>query len=477
MIIMNRERLKTLILSILVIMSILFTQRIWFYSPIRILQSQDSFREKEIAKAIEVRNQLIAPEKTILSFGGNYYTVTSSNTDKVWRQSKKVLEEYFSGEPIVKATTNERYREARKLKSIELKFGENIPSILISSTFNTLDNKIVRDIKEINKILIPAFNRGIIYIGGEEDHLYEVKLEEYEDNRLLLDFIDDFSRKSHEKYYPLFADVNNDIIMPLSYNTPVPQIFVESKINVNDDNNIIEHAKGFFNENLDFVKTIKETSGATIFMYGYGEKGVRINNRGRLEYNEEISSLSSSNVVASLDTAIDFMLKKQQKFPENLYLKEIKNIQKDENKGYYFGFSYRVGGLPVEFHMNNMSHPIEIEVYGDNVSSYRSFIREAMKLQGVTDKSAVLLPQKIIEDHITLLKEEYIKDVEEEDLHDKEMIRNIEENISSIQMIYYDSLEENRMQLLKPVWKIVIGNRQYYFNSYDGKLLHSGPLE
>lgn len=475
MINMNREQVKTLILTILVIMSIIFTQKIWFHSPIRILQSQASYLERETAKIVETRNQLMMPEKATLSLGGNYYTMLSADTENVWKESKKVLEEYFIKEPEIRHISQERYREVRRLKSVELEFGRNIPSILISSIFDTLDNKIITDIKTINKILIPAFNRGSIYIWEEEDIFYEVRLGEHNDSSVLLDFIDDFSTRSHEKYYPLFGDVNNDVVMPLRFTTPIPQVFVESQINANSDSDIINHAKGFFNENLDFVKTIKETSGATMFMYGYGEKGVRINNRGRLEYNEEIGSIASTNVVASLDTAIDFMMEKQQELPESAYLKEIQNIN---NKGYYFGFGYRIGGFPVAFNMNNMVHPIEVEVYGDKVRSYRSFIREDMNFSEVSGSDLMLLPQKIIEDHIQLLKEDYIADISEEEIPDEqEIIRRIEENISSVEIVYYDTLEENSRQLLTPSWRIVIGNKEYYFDSYEGKLLHSNPLK
>ncbi|SET01398.1 Two-component signal transduction system YycFG, regulatory protein YycH [Natronincola peptidivorans] len=467
---MNREQLKTLILTLLIIMSVVFTQQIWFHSPIAILQSEASSQERQL-KNIEKKKEVIMPKRGIVSFGNNYHTIISTDIEELWTASKVILEDFFTGEPEVISTTYDKYRENNRLKSIELEFGKNISSVLVGSVFDTVDNKIVMNIKEVKKILIPALNRGVIYIVGKEDHVYEVKLDNHQENRFLLALIDDLQTANHIKYYPLFADVDNYTVMPLSYQQSTPQVFVESNINVENEQMVIEEVKSFFNESLDFVKTIRETSGAIVFMYGYGEKGVRINNRGRLEYTEEIRNFSSSNVVTALEIAIEFV-EDHGGFPEDAYLKEIRY---EEKKGYYFGFGYRIEGLPVAFNSGNLAHPIEIEVYGDKVRSYRSLIRKGKNLPNVSPTNYTLLPQKIIEDHIELLKADYLADIEEKDLlEEKEILNYIERNIAQMELVYYDTLEDARIQLLIPTWKIKINKRVYYFSSYDGKLLHSG---
>lgn len=467
---MNREQIKTLILTLLIIMSIVFTQKIWFYSPLKILQSEASFKERQASTILETRGQLVIPEQAIVSFGNNNYTIISSNMEGIWRETRDVLSQYFNGEPEVTPSTYEKYRENSRLKSIELQFGKNIPSVLVSSVLDTVDNKVVSSIKEIRSILIPTLNRGIIYIVGKDNNIYEIKLDDYAENRQLMAYIDNLQTTNYVRYYPLFADVGNYTVMPLNYEKSTPKVFVESEIKVDDEEAVIERAKSFFNENLDFVKTIKETSGAVVFMYGYGEKGVRISNRGRLEYTEEVGSITSNNVVTALDAAIDFAID-HGGFPEDSYLKEIKQ---EDKKGYYFGFGYRIEGLPVEFNNPNLVHPLEIEVYGDKVKNYRSFVREEMTLANVPASEPTQLPQKVIEDHIELLKTDYLTDMEEvQQLEDKEVLSYIEKNISEAELVYYDTTENTRRQLLIPAWKIKIDKRVYYFNSYDGELLHS----
>ncbi|KJF26345.1 two-component system activity regulator YycH [Clostridium aceticum] len=467
---MSREKMKTLILAILIIMSIVFTQKIWFYSPIKMLQSEASFKEKQTAKITEIRNELVIPERVEVSFGNSYYTIISSDVEKVWEASRSILFQYFTADVEVVPTTLERYKENSWLKSVELEFGRNIPSVLVASVFDTVDNKIVNNIKEIRKILIPTLNRGVIYIVGKDNNVFEVRMENYQEDRQLLSFLDKLQDSSYIRYYPLFIDVGNPTLMPLSYDVAIPEIFVESEIDVKDESMVTEKVKSFFDDSLDFVKTIKETSGATVFMYGYGEKGVRINNRGRLEYNEEVRSISSSNVVNALDVAIEFVLQQEGGFPEGAYLKEIRQV----NKGYYLGFNYRIDGLPVVFHTNNMTHPIEIEVYGNKVKSYRTFTRKKMNFPDVPINSKILLPQQIIEEHIDLLKYNYLKDQDvEEPKSDKEVLSYIERSITKTEVLYYDTIEEASTQLLVPVWRIKIDAREYYFNTYDGKLLYS----
>ncbi|AOY75332.1 two-component system activity regulator YycH [Clostridium formicaceticum] len=468
---MNREQTKTLILAMLIIMSIVFTQKIWFYSPIKILQSEASFKEQQTAKIIETRNQLIVPERAEVSFGNSYYTTISSDIEKIWEASKNILSQYFTEEVEVIPITLEKYKENSRLKSVELEFGKNIPSVLVASIFDTVDNKIVNGIKEIRKILIPSLNRGVIYIIGKDNNVFEVRTQAYQESRQLFNFLDELQSMNYIRYYPLFIDVENPTLMPLSYENPIPEIFVESQIDVTNETMITEKVKSFFDDNLDFVKTIKETSGAIVFMYGYGEKGVRINSRGRLEYSEEIGSISSSNVMTALDTAIEFILQQERDFPEGAYLKEIRQ----DNKGYYLGFGYRMNGLPVAFHSNNIVHPIEVEVYGNKVRYYRTFIRRKMNFPDAPIKGNVLLPQQIIEEHIDLLKNNYLKDNNiEEQRDDKEILSYIERNITKVEILYYDTVENNRNQLLEPAWRIKIAEREYYFNTYDGELLYSG---
>ncbi|MCK9268505.1 MAG: two-component system activity regulator YycH, partial [Alkaliphilus sp.] len=131
---MNRERLKTLILSILVIMSIILTRQLWFPSPVNILGLGGKAGKDSDKTVIEERKNIISPKTVVVSFGAgdrkkNYYTILSHNIDSAWDQSKNILEDYFLGDPEITPIEHDIYVQANTLKSVELEFGDNMPSV------------------------------------------------------------------------------------------------------------------------------------------------------------------------------------------------------------------------------------------------------------------------------------------------------------------------------------------------------------
>lgn len=447
---MNRERLKTLILSILVIISVILTQQLWFPSPVNTLKMGAGANKDSHMTVIEERKNIVSPKTIIVSFGvgdrkKNYYTILSSDIDSVWNRSKVILRDYFSGDPEIIPVEHDVYVQAGILKSIELEFGDNMPTALISSVFDSSDSKIVKNIKEIKKILIPAFNQGTIYIAGsKEDDIYEARLYGYEKNTALVDFIDELEGKEFTKYHPvssLFDDIDeNYTIIPINYALTAKQIFVESEIDVKDEIRLREYVKNFFGEGFDFVKTIKETSGAVVYIYGYGEKSVRINKEGILEYNEEIGSMSGTNVLVSLDAAVDFVCENGG-FPEGTYLKHVQAITDGQNKGYRFLFGYRMGGLPIEFDRNKMESPLKIEVYGNKVKTYHNLVRRAMNMQGVDSEQKILYFPGIIEKNIRHLELLYpdSENQSKKGKHDEEKISQILKDIEEVRLVYFVS--------------------------------------
>lgn len=476
---MNRERLKTLTLFILVIMSIILIQQLWFPSLVNTFKIGVKVDKNKHTTAVEERKNVISPRTIVVSFGAgdrkkNYYTILSSDMNFVWEQSKDILESYFLGYPEITPIEYDVYTRANTLKSIELEFGSNIPAILISSIFDSLDNRIVKNIKEIKKILIPAFNRGVIYIiEGSSGDIYEVRLYDYENNTALIDFIDRLEDTEYIKYHPassLFDELDGShAVVPINYTLSDKQTFVESEIDIKDETVLRQRARGFFGDNFDFVKTIKETGGAMVYIYGYGEKILRINSRGILEYNEEIGNTSSADILASLDAAVDF-ISKNGGFPENSYLENVQTVTDGQNKGYRFLFGYRIKGLPVESNINKPAHSMEIEVYGGKIKAYNSLIRKTMNMQEINSEQKILYFPNIVEKNIKHLKSQYSvkKEQPEEKVDEEERILQILRNIEEVKLVYFDTVERQRVQLLKPCWMVKVGDSIYYFDSFTG---------
>jgi len=503
---MNKEKLKSLLLVLLIATSIVLTQRVWFHSPLQLSSSEASYVADETVLA-QSRDQVLRPKQIVVGFGGgaenSHFSILSPpDLDRFWQEAKMILQDHFVSEPTVQVVSHADYKEARGGRSIELRFAEGFPTAFLSTLFDQQDNRVAATVNTIATILIPARYQGSVYIVDEPGDIYEFRLirqdRNYEgDPGELLDSI---PVNSYVKYYTLFSYVENDVLLPLTHQVNIPRIFTESEVDASSSQQMNRWAGRFFNENFDFVKTIQETGGTRIYMYGYGQQEVRINNQGRLEYTAETGNQSSSSVGKALDTALAFM-GQNEGMNTALVLKKVQVIEQDSLRGYRFGFGYSLGDLPVR--LSRSQDPLEIEVFGNSVRGYRTFIRRPMSLPEVLPERGILSPHRLIEDNFNLLLDELrmnrevepdpvgqvpeeadpeesaeeingeeteeIVENEEPAVAGEDLLRAIEE----IQLIYLDREETHRRQVMIPVWRITIDQRVYDFDAHEGTRLQT----
>jgi len=469
----NKEQFKSGLLIILVLMCLVLIQSIWFDIPSKQIQMVSV--EENQRRIQEIREEIVVPRRVIVSFdkgqSSSYFAVLKhEDMVEAWFGSKIILHEFFNGNTEIVAVLGEDRLMNKSGAFIELEFGENIPSVLVSSIFESAGNNIVEKIKKIKKIVLPVFSVGTIYIYDAAGNIFEVTLKIYSYNDSLSRLVNNIEEGEFIKHYTLFSFVDSDVIMPLNYDVLLERVFVESKIDVEDESKIREIAQSFFNENFDFVRMIKETSGAVVYLYGFSEKTVRINPQGKLTYRKGIGNMFSSNVVEAFDAAIVF-LEEQNQLPEGIYLTEVRSINNESNRGYFFGFNYRIGKYPIYFSERDMNHSIEIEVFGNTITSYDASIREKMDVPAFIKREIIMPPHVVIEKNIQLLKEKYAHEygLEIGDIENANIIRNI----ITVEMVYYDTKEMRERQVLFPSWKIVTSETTYFFDAYRGSLISS----
>lgn len=470
---MNKEQFKSGILIVLLLMCLVLIQNIWFDIPLKQVQMVSA--EENQLRIQEMREKIIVPRRVIVSFGkgqsSSYFAVLKhENMMEAWFSSKTILHEFFNGNTEIVSVSDKNRLMNKSGAFIELEFGESIPSVLVSSIFESASNNIVEEIKKIEKIVLPVFGEGTIYIYDDAGKTFEITLKVYNYNDSLSRLVNSIQEGEFVKHYTLFSFVDSDIIMPLNYDVLLERVFVESKINVEEEKKIREIAQSFFDENFDFVRMIKETSGAVVYLYGFSEKIVRINPKGKLTYRESIRNTFSSNVVEAFDAAIVF-LEEQNQLPESIYLTEVRSINNENNRGYFFGFNYRIGKYPIYFSEGGMNHSIEIEVFGNTITSYEASIREKMDVPAFIKRETMIPPHVVIEKNIQLLKEKYAHEygLEIEDIENANIIKNI----ITVEMVYYDTKEMRERQVLLPSWKIVTPERTFFFDGYRGSLISS----
>ena len=468
---MNKERAKSALLMILIIMCIMLVQNIWFDLPLH--QVQKVSAEENQRRVKEIREGVIVPKRVVLGFWegqkASYYTVLlHEDRQEAWAISRPILNDFFNGNTEIKSIQSEDYASVKRGSFVELEFADGMPSALISSVFGSASNNIVKRIRKIEKIVLPVYNPGIVYMHDGDGTIFEITLKIYNDNNLLSFFLNRIEDDTFIKHYNLFSFVENDVILPLNYDVSLVRIFVKNRIDIEDEYKIMKRAQSFFDENFDFVRMIREKSGAFVYLYGFAEKTVRINTQGKIEYTKDIANTFSSNVVDALDVALAF-IEKHDSFPENTYLSEVKSISCGENDGYFFGFNYIVGKYSIQFTESDMNHAVEIEVFGNEIRSYESLIRNKMDAPVFVRREVILPPHSIIENNIQLFKEKHALDYGKEisTVGNEDIIKSI----VSVEMVYYDTMEISERQLLIPSWEITTAKRNYFFDGYRGKLL------
>lgn len=493
---MNKEKLKSLLLVVLIATSVVLTQRVWFSSPLQMISSEASYLYEKEDQLRIIRQQVIRPEKIIVGFGGgaenSHYTfLPPAEADRFWQEMKKILTDHFLGVPTIQEVSRVDYESLRNNRHVEMHFAQGFPTAFLSVLFDQQENSVASATNQIQSILVPARYQGNLYLVGDEDVIYEFQLNP-QDQRHQVDvagLVDSIPVNSYVKYYPLFSYADNQTLLPLTYQTNKPRIFTESEIDASSNDHMNRWAGRFFNENFDFVKTIQETGGTRIYMYGYGQQEVRINNRGQLEYTAAIGRQSSSSVSRALDTALMFMAD-HYGVSDALVLREVERLEENQLRGYRFGFGYHLRDLPVV--PVHLRQPMEIEVFGDTVRSFNALVRRPMSLPEVMPEAGILSPHRIIEEHFDQLLEALanhqnleVSDIPEEEAPDPLDENSVEETpeqtetqvltgegllraISHVELVYLDREETYRRELMVPVWRIVTGELVHDFDAHEG---------
>lgn len=502
---MYKEKLKSLLLVFLVTTSVLLTQRVWFTSPLQMLSSGASYVYAREERLLMAREQVIRPEKIIVGFGGgtdnsHFTLLPPADLDRFWQEMKLILTNHFIGAPAVQAISMEKYETLRNNRNVEMHFAENFPTALLSVLLDQQENRLASTTNVIKSILVPARDQGSLYLIGDENRVYEFRLSTQQQVHLVdvARLVDSLPVNSYVKHYPLFSYVGNNTLLPLTYQHNKPRIFTESVIDASSNEQMNLWAGRFFNENFAFVKTIQKTDGTRIYMYGYGEQEVRINNRGHLEYTAKTGRQSSSNVGRALDNALLFMAEQYGTF-DSLVLREVRLLEENQLRGYQFSFGYHLRGLPVV--TAQLRHPVEIQVFGDQVRSFSVLRRRPMSLPEVTPEAGIMSPHRLIEKYFDELLEELAAQrglplsarvdprdegetpAQREEGQSTEMTEapqatgeDLLAAIRAVELIYLDRQETHRRELLVPVWRIVIDQQVHDFDAHEGVRLQTSTL-
>lgn len=485
---MRKESFKTILLAALVVLSIALTRQLWMSIPVTsvIPSSKEADLDtngKQFNNAIDI-SDVINPQSFTINFGGVNHTVLFSDSHRIWKEIIPMIKGYFEDGVTVEEITPERWVEIHNVRAIQVNFGYSMPMGVLRNIAQGKETGIYGKISAVSGILIPISEDGLIYIWDKSNGKFYKAVGSMGKEKIaaIIDQIEEensihereFEIPKYDYYYSIkvLFDVNNHVLVPLHVSKGIPEIKVVNEIDTNNLKQVDAFASTFFGENFDFVKKIIGTNNSITYMYGYGRKVLKVDAFGGLEYVEELDgtkALGTGDLGESVKAAVHFVLSHEITPSHNIYLRDIKIIEKDKKKGYLLLFTNRINGLPVYVKDNRMQAPIEIEVFGKQVTYFKRFLtREKIDISFIEDTDnlpMLLTPQEALVENFNTIKNNMGISGEE-----SKVFNEILASIRSVELCYYDYMNGDKGKLV-PVWRLQLGEDIYFFDGYKGKII------
>lgn len=380
---MNRERIKSVSLLFLVILSFVLTTRIWFYTSIEgVFIMSENKSIKPDYNAEYDKSDLLRPHKLIVSFGERSTLLYDNEEfseayERIFKETKRIIRTAIlvNSKDDAKRVNIEELRKIRDSRGVSFIF--NMP-LEIEAVYKLMNINSYPDIgiKSIDEIIVArSFDRVYLY-DTTQDMLYEFGTEGIQNN---LDYL-----ISNLEKQPTVLSLYLDRIQPGMYgkNSVVPTrigakgfpvLSGQKELEAGDV--IPEAVADLFYEERSSLSIIKNIDGTLVYTNREGQL-VNLYTDGMIEYvNFNITSDSRNmiNVRSAIDISTEFV-SRHFGFPEDCYISDIiKTVTGDR---YIIRYRYACEGLPVLSASGMRSDSIEVEILGDEVRRYKRLIRE-----------------------------------------------------------------------------------------------------
>lgn len=462
---MYREKIKNLILILLVAFAIYLSSQVWLSFS---FEKNTTNVNVELPESIYLWDK-IKPAQYILTDKKEYRIHNSECCQEIWNVFIKsigdiVRENNFEGTLVEKNIDS---------RSIRVEFDSPIPSVLFIEGMKTNNNRLQSQVENIKWISYDFDLEKFLINNGEETYalILDSNIEEL---KTVYENVIVYAREKYSATY-LSDYGNNEIPISRSEVTLNP-VFVKSEIDIDDLKQIEEIAKNYFNENFDYVRKSVDSTGSVNYIYK-NEKVLKINRDGLLEFYDSIdNALERSDVFESFKIALSFM-DDFLGFPEMAYLSQVELFQKDGEYGYSFIFSYNIMDKPIIFSQVRDEKAIQVDVFGSKVVLYKRFIRVVdYSMEMEMKELEVLSPDDIITRNIDFITSLYLEKSDGGETEFESTKNYILNSIYDIELAYFDPLRKLKDQLLRTVWVIRTSDRQYVFNAISGAIIEETVL-
>ncbi|WZL73081.1 two-component system activity regulator YycH [Clostridiaceae bacterium 35-E11] len=486
---MGKEKFKTILLMTLFVLSIALTKQLWISVPIphdmsfaNQMKNMDSKVENHTKDIFDI----FSPQSFTVNFGGGLHTVFYDDVYNIWAEVLSILQNSSSKKDvIIEEIEVQRWMEENKARSIKMDFGFSMPVDALGSVFKGKEIEVLDEkVSSVDSILVSLIDEDSIYIADcNEGKYYRIKGKGEKKN--LFNIMNTIEAESHSPYYAIkdIYGVENNNLMPLELDNNIPKIRVVQEIDPTNNTQVEAFAGTFFGENFDFVRKMVESNGSVIYMYGYGQKSLKIDASGMLEYIEQMDEEKSRNSVTfdhALKIALKFVGDHGSWSSVEAYLKQANAMEKGKKKGYQFVFGYRLNRFPIYYSDEIGSEAIEVHVMGEQITYYKRLLKKekiAMNFLENNEDTLILSTPEVIDQNFDMIMEDYIKDmnIAIQGTMMEEILKEVLSSIETVEIGYYYKPMKEPDKLI-PVWIIKLDKRIYYFDVYTGTLMYRGEI-
>ncbi|MTI46243.1 hypothetical protein [Sporosalibacterium faouarense] len=473
---MYRERVKTLFLLILIMVSILLANEIWIEIPNSFFPSFGSEVEEENTEYLLA--DIVKPEKILYNFDTGHTVFYSDKEFGFWDIGRDVLAKTLENSQLsVGLISVEEYDDYKSKTSLDYYFPENIHIHLLGKIIEeNIPSAAYEKIEYVNNVHIDLGTSPFIVLSDEKTHL-KISSEDI-DVRVIRNALNNIDKEDQTKFVSMKTslNINNNEYLPINmkYNMPVVKVKKEIEVKSKNLESIVEK---FFSRNPNYIRGYEEDNGAKI--YFYNQQILKIHSNGLLEYHNSIAEpIENRELYKSLNTAVNFV-SNHVGWPEGSFLKEIEPIEWEENKGFRFKFTYKINGGQVvidEEKSVGLEEPIEIEVYNNDVKTYKRYVKlvenvennEVASQESLNTRKLSVLEILMKKENSDIIREKYIEynELDPSEIDEEELNNRILEAINNIYIGYY-YIGDNSVWIygerLQPRWVIDIDGLKLSF--------------
>ncbi|MGE6630682.1 two-component system activity regulator YycH [Bacillus sp. NPDC077027] len=365
---MKRETFKTIILTILIAISLVFTWNIWMFQPVMQDQADSSTTvvEKKKISSDEPRSliDVVKPREMFVHTGGEHYKVDNKelfnnlwNDVSLWDvKNIEDVSDQFSEQKF----KNFFYGQENEGKTLDLVFNDPVPIDIFQSLFKWPNQSI--EYNSFDRMIVPfsqqnKANKKVYLVSYSKESVIELTIESANYRNLMSSITEDQSSMPRYDLYTFSSNSKRDFLLPRK------QVSLESKMFFIETIKTSKFKDALFTE----PSLVGEESNLNRTVYTDGTSRLEANqNERRIQYQHR--NINSSTVFQTGD-----LIKRSVR-----YFNDTGSFTDDYqyfgiNSNQQLSFNMCMDGLPI---VNSTKNPfgmtsLEVQWANDDILNYK----------------------------------------------------------------------------------------------------------